>query len=91
MLLQALGGIYSVITQKRGHVFEEEQHVGTPLFTLKAHLPVVESFGFTEALRVAAGGHAFPQCCFDHWTTMSQVHARLHTCVSHPVFQIVCV
>lgn len=72
-LLQALGGIYSVLNQKRGHVFEEAQRPGTPIFNLKAYLPVVESFGFTSTLRAATSGQAFPQSVFDHWEIMTQV------------------
>lgn len=71
--LQVLGGIYSVLNQKRGHVAEEVQRPGTPIFNLKAYLPVVESFGFTSTLRAATSGQAFPQSVFDHWETMSQV------------------
>ncbi|KAI5298398.1 Transcriptional regulator, partial [Ascosphaera pollenicola] len=41
---QAMGGIYGVLTRRRGHVFSEEQRPGTPLFTIKAYLPVNESF-----------------------------------------------
>ena len=64
---QAMGGIYGVLTRRRGHVFSEEQRVGTPLFTVKAFLPVLESFGFNADLRAATGGQAFPQSVFDHW------------------------
>ncbi|KAG2310022.1 hypothetical protein Bca52824_021579 [Brassica carinata] len=67
----ALGGIYSVLNQKRGHVFEEMQRPGTPLYNIKAYLPVVESFGFSAQLRAATSGQAFPQCVFDHWEMMS--------------------
>ncbi|CAN6824642.1 unnamed protein product [Brassica oleracea] len=66
----ALGGIYSVLNQKRGHVFEEMQRPGTPLYNIKAYLPVVESFGFSSQLRAATSGQAFPQCVFDHWEMM---------------------
>ena len=34
---------------------------------MKCYLPVGESFGFTQALRAATSGRAFPQCVFDHW------------------------
>jgi len=64
---QAMGGVYSVLNQKRGMVFEELQRPGTPIFNLKDYLPVIESFGFTSTLRAATGGQAFPQCVFDHW------------------------
>ena len=64
---QVVGSIYSVLNRKRGHVFEEIQRPGTPIFNLKAYLPVQESFGFTADLRAATSGQAFPQCVFDHW------------------------
>ncbi|QLG72710.1 hypothetical protein HG535_0D04180 [Zygotorulaspora mrakii] len=67
---QAVGGIYSVLNKKRGQVVSEEQRPGTPLFTVKAYLPVNESFGFTGELRQATGGQAFPQMVFDHWATL---------------------
>jgi len=63
----AVGGIYGVLNRRRGHVFEESQVPGTPMFIVKAYLPVNESFGFTADLRSNTGGQAFPQCVFDHW------------------------
>jgi len=63
----AVGGIYGVLNRRRGHVFEESQVTGTPMFVVKAFLPVNESFGFTADLRSNTGGQAFPQCVFDHW------------------------
>uniref|UniRef100_A0A673W8U0 Eukaryotic translation elongation factor 2 n=1 Tax=Salmo trutta TaxID=8032 RepID=A0A673W8U0_SALTR len=62
-----VGGIYGVLNRKRGMVFEESQVAGTPIFIVKAFLPVNESFGFTADLRSNTGGQAFPQCVFDHW------------------------
>lgn len=67
----AIGGIYSVLNKKRGQVISEEQRPGTPLFTVKAYLPVNESFGFTSELRQATGGQAFPQLIFDHWAILN--------------------
>jgi len=63
----AMGGIYSCLNRRRGHVISEEQKVGTPLYVVKAFLPVMESFGFTADLRSHTSGQAFPQCVFDHW------------------------
>merc|ERR1719204_1659611 len=67
---QAQGGIYSCLNKRRGCVFENMQIGSTPQFTVKAHLPVNESFGFTADLRSQTGGQAFPQCVFDHWQIM---------------------
>lgn len=67
----AVGGIYSTLNTRRGHVFHEEQRFGTPLVEIKAYLPVAESFGFTTALRAATSGQAFPQCVFDHWSILN--------------------
>ncbi|KAL6064483.1 translation elongation factor 2 [Balamuthia mandrillaris] len=63
----AMGGIYSCLNRRRGHVISEEQRPGTPLYNVKAYLPVMESFGFTADLRSQTSGQAFPQCVFDHW------------------------
>jgi elongation factor 2 len=66
----ALGGIYSCLNKKRGHVFAEDNRPGTPIYNLNAYLPVLESFGFVADLRAATSGQAFPQCVFDHWQLM---------------------
>ena len=44
----AVGGIYGVLNRRRGHVFEENQVAGTPMFMVKAYLPVNESFGMLK-------------------------------------------
>ena len=63
----AMGGCYGMMSQRRGHVFDEEQQPGTPMMHLKAYLPVSESFGFNSDLGKATGGKAFPQMSFSHW------------------------
>ena len=57
-----VGGIYGVLNRKRGHVFEESQVAGTPMFVVKAYLPVNESFGKCRpsAASPAAGGWPVP-------------------------------
>merc|ERR1712185_783083 len=66
-----VGPIYQTMTQRRGVVNEEIPVVGTPLVNMKCFLPVGESFGFTQALRAATSGRAFPQCVFDHWEELN--------------------
>eukprot|EP01017_Pseudomicrothorax_dubius_P045928 TRINITY_DN8027_c0_g1_i1.p1 TRINITY_DN8027_c0_g1~~TRINITY_DN8027_c0_g1_i1.p1 ORF type:complete len:837 (-),score=282.49 TRINITY_DN8027_c0_g1_i1:137-2647(-) len=69
--LDATGGVYQCLSQRRGIVIEENQVAGTPLQQIKAHLPVAESFGFTAHLRSLTAGQAFPQCVFDHWAVLN--------------------
>jgi len=68
----AMGGVYSSLNRKRGTVVEETNRPGTPLYNVKAYLPVSESFGFTGFLRQNTGGQAFPQMVFHHWETMME-------------------
>ena len=47
--------------QRRGHVTEEDPKPGSPLYTIKAFLPVMDSFGFETDLRCFTMGQAFCQ------------------------------
>merc|ERR1712087_910216 len=67
----AMGGVYSSLNRKRGTVVEEINRPGTPLYNIKAYLPVSESFGFTSFLRQNTGGQAFPQMVFHRWDVMN--------------------
>ena len=71
----AIGGIYGVLNRRRGHVFHEERVAGTPMYVVKANLPVNESFGFTADLRSNTGGQAFP-VVFDHWRSCRATPTR---------------
>mmetsp|Transcript_826 Transcript_826/g.1239 ORF Transcript_826/g.1239 Transcript_826/m.1239 type:complete len:995 (+) Transcript_826:135-3119(+) len=59
--------IYNVLAKRRGHVTQDLPKPGTPIFLVKAYLPVVESFGFETDLRYTTQGQAFCQSVFDHW------------------------
>jgi len=65
------GGVYQTLSLRRGEIAEEIPRPGTPMTAIRAYVPVIESFGFTTALRAATGGKAFPQCSFDHWQVMN--------------------
>lgn len=67
----SIGGLYRCLNLRRGVPFSEEQRPGTSVWTVKAYLPVVESFGFEADLREHTSGKAYPQSIFDHWETMS--------------------
>ena len=43
-----LGKVYGVVAKRRGRIVSEEMKEGTEFFTVRALLPVVESFGFAD-------------------------------------------
>jgi elongation factor 2 len=63
----AVSGVYATLNARRGQVEGKEDRPGTPLTKIKAFLPVLESFGFTQLLRQNTSGQAFPQLIFSHW------------------------
>eukprot|EP01065_Artemidia_motanka_P025396 TRINITY_DN30400_c0_g1_i1.p1 TRINITY_DN30400_c0_g1~~TRINITY_DN30400_c0_g1_i1.p1 ORF type:complete len:989 (+),score=311.16 TRINITY_DN30400_c0_g1_i1:60-2969(+) len=60
--------IYTVMARRRGHVTADEPKPGTPLYTLRAYVPVMDSFGLETDLRSHTQGQAFCQSVFDHWS-----------------------
>lgn len=63
------GDVYTCIGNRRGKVISDEYDYGQ-MITIKAHLPVSESFGFATYLRDATQGRAQPMTVFDHWETI---------------------
>jgi len=63
----AIQAVYTVLARRRGHVTGETPKPGTPFYTVRAFLPVIDSFGFETDLRVHTQGQAFGLQVFDHW------------------------
>ena len=64
---ECISPLLKLLARRRGHVISESTIPGTPFYTVKAYLPVVESFGFETDLRSHTQGLAFCQSVFDHW------------------------
>merc|ERR1712146_103268 len=62
-----VAAIYNVLARRRGHVSASLPKAGTPLYTVHASIPVIDSFGFETDLRSHTEGKAFAQSFFDHW------------------------
>jgi U5 small nuclear ribonucleoprotein component len=62
-----IAAIYNVLAKRRGHVTADVPKPGTPIFIVRAQLPVIESFGFETDLRYHTQGQAFCLSVFDHW------------------------
>ena len=74
-----MGQAYGTLAKRRAQILSEDMKEGTPIFTIRAHLPVVESFGFATALRKDTSGAAHPQLVFAHYEALPQVGER-RTC-----------
>eukprot|EP01036_Dinobryon_divergens_P031339 gene31339-40720_t len=62
--------VYPVLARRRGHVISDAPRPGTPFYTVKAVIPVMDSFGFETDLRSYTLGQAFCQQVFDHWAVV---------------------
>ena len=59
--------IFTVLGRRRGHVVKNIPKPGTPFYTIKAYIPLIETFGFETDLRTHTQGQVFCQQIFDHW------------------------
>ena len=62
-----VSAVYSVLARRRGHVTQDAPLPGSPLYTLKAFIPAIDSFGFETDLRTHTQGQAFCMSVFHHW------------------------
>ncbi|KAJ1945752.1 U5 small nuclear ribonucleoprotein component, partial [Linderina pennispora] len=62
-----VSAVYTVLGRRRGHVTHDAPKPGSPMYTIKAMLPTIDSFGFETDLRTYTSGQAFCQQFFDHW------------------------
>lgn len=63
-----ISAVYTVLARRRGHVTQDVPKAGSPLYTVKALIPVIDANGFETDLRTATQGQAFCLQVFDHWS-----------------------
>jgi U5 small nuclear ribonucleoprotein component len=63
-----ISAVYTVLARRRGHVTQDTPKAGSPLYTVKALIPVIDANGFETDLRTATQGQAFCSQVFDHWS-----------------------
>ncbi|ETN98409.1 hypothetical protein RFI_39091, partial [Reticulomyxa filosa] len=61
------GGVINTLHSRRAEIEQIQQCSRTKLLVVRAHLPVVESFGFTTLLRQSTDGKAVSQMKFSQW------------------------
>lgn len=62
-----ISAVYTVLARRRGHVTQDAPVPGSPLYTIKAFLPAIDSFGFETDLRLHTQGQALCLSVFHHW------------------------
>merc|ERR1712110_548300 len=67
-----LGAAYAELSRRRAKVLDEGVSEATYVYTIKASIPVVESFGLSHDLRKRTAGAAAYQLKFSHWDMLEQ-------------------
>ncbi|KAL7511042.1 hypothetical protein ACHAXN_007943 [Cyclotella atomus] len=65
-----VSAVQPVLTKRRGHIVQDKHIPGSPLFSVKAFIPVLDSFGFETDLRTFTQGQAMVHSVFDHWAVV---------------------
>lgn len=71
----------------RGHVTQDAPIPGSPLYTIKAFIPAIDSFGFETDLRTHTQGQAFSLSVFHHWQVRKRYwlpRVASHLCRASP-------
>lgn len=65
-----VSAVYTVLARRRGHVTQDVPKPGTPLFTVRAYIPVLDANGFETDLRTHTQGQAFCLQTFSHYAVV---------------------
>jgi U5 small nuclear ribonucleoprotein component len=65
-----VSSLYQVLSRRRGHITHDAPKAGSPLYSVRGFVPVIESFGLETDLRVFTQGQAFMTQVFDHWAVV---------------------
>ncbi|KAF2772093.1 P-loop containing nucleoside triphosphate hydrolase protein [Teratosphaeria nubilosa] len=66
----AVSALYTVLARRRGHVLSDAPVPGTPLYSVKGLIPVIDSFGFETDLRIHTQGQATVSLVFERWSVV---------------------
>ena len=59
--------MYAVIGRRHGKILSADLMQGSGTFMVRAILPVIESYNFSQEIRKQTSGLAYPQLMFSHW------------------------
>lgn len=67
---EIVDAIQPILTRRRGHIVQDRPISGSTMSSVKAFLPVLDSFGFETDLRTFTQGQAMVFSVFDHWNVV---------------------
>jgi 116 kDa U5 small nuclear ribonucleoprotein component len=67
---EIVDAIQPLLAKRRGHIVQDRPISGSTLYSVKAFLPVLDSFGFETDLRTFTQGQAMVHSVFDHWSVV---------------------
>lgn len=67
---EMVDAIQPILTRRRGHIVQDRAISGSTLYSVKAFLPILDSFGFETDLRTFTQGQAMVHSVFDHWNVV---------------------
>ncbi|XP_057336183.1 116 kDa U5 small nuclear ribonucleoprotein component-like isoform X2 [Microplitis mediator] len=62
-----VSAVYTVLAKRRGDSVSTKAVPGSPLYTIKAYIPAIDSFGFETDLRTRTQNKALCSSVFSHW------------------------
>lgn len=65
-----VNNLYTLLARRRGHVLSDAPVPGTPLYSVKGLIPVIDSFGFETDLRIHTQGAVTLSLVFDRWSVV---------------------
>ncbi|KAI4172708.1 MAG: hypothetical protein LQ346_008546 [Caloplaca aetnensis] len=66
----SVAALYTVLSKRRGHVLADGPIAGTPLYSVRGSVPVIDSFGLETDVRIHTQGQASLMLTFERWNVV---------------------
>ncbi|KAL8739362.1 MAG: hypothetical protein Q9190_007841, partial [Brigantiaea leucoxantha] len=66
----SVSSLYTILSKRRGHVLSEGPIAGTPLYSVRGLVPVIDSFGLETDVRIHTQGQASLALVFERWSVV---------------------
>ena len=65
------GKCYAILNKRRASIVDETLNENSNLYTIKAHIPLIESFGLYKEILDNTSGRVHSQLVFDTWRILN--------------------